>query len=93
MAVHIADDVCEDVKNNSADELLAPHKPDQKPAVANMEVKLVMAAKGGKLRQWTKATLSHCLDVLTANKQETLLCNMPCICWHNGTPSFLMWTV
>ena len=32
--------------------------------MATMQAKVVMAAQSGKLRDWTKATLSRCLDVL-----------------------------
>ena len=64
VAFHIADDVCEDVENNSADEPVTPRKPDQRHDVAKMQAKLVVAAKNGKLGDWTKGTLSHCFDVL-----------------------------
>ena len=64
VAVHGAYEVCEDVGNNSADNLVTPCKTDKKRGVARMQAKLVMAAQSGKLHDWTKATLSHCLDVM-----------------------------
>ena len=63
--MNVADDVCEDGENSSANELATPRKPDKRCGVARMQAKLVMAAQcDGKLRDWTRAALSHCLDVL-----------------------------
>ena len=62
--MNVADDVCEDGESSSADELATPRKPDKGRGVARMQAKLVMATQSGKLRNWTRAALSHCLDVL-----------------------------
>ena len=64
VVVNVVDDVCEDGENNSADELATPRKPDKRRGVARMQAKLVMAEQNGKLCNWTRAALSHCLDVL-----------------------------
>ena len=64
VVVNVVDDVCEEGENNSVDELATPRKPDKGRGVATMQAKLVMAAQNGKLRDWTRAALSHCLDVL-----------------------------
>ena len=63
-SVNVADYVCEDGENNGADELATPRKPNKGRPVARMQAKLVMAAQSGKLRDWSRTTLSHCLDVL-----------------------------
>ena len=62
--MNVADDVCDDGENNSADEWATPRKPDKERHVAKMQAKLVMAAHHGKLRDWTRGALLHCLDVL-----------------------------
>ena len=62
--MNVVDHVCEDGENNSADELATPRKPNKRRGVAKMQAKLVMAAQNGKLRDWTRAELSRCLDVL-----------------------------
>ena len=59
-----ADDVYNEGENNSADELVTPRKPDKGRGVARMHAKLVMAAQNGKLRDWTRGALLHCLEVL-----------------------------
>ena len=64
MVVNVADDVCEDGENSSANELATPGEPDKGRGITEMQATLVMAAQSGKLRDWTRATLSHCLDVL-----------------------------
>ena len=60
----VADDVCEDGENKSADELATPRKPDKRRGIARMQPKLAMAAQNGKLRESTRAALPHCLDAL-----------------------------
>ena len=62
--VNVADDVCEDGQDNSADELAAPLKPNKGCVIARMHAKLVMPAQSGKLPDWSRITLSDCLDVL-----------------------------
>ena len=64
LAVNVADDVCEDGENNSPDEVATPRKPDKGRGVARMQAKLLMAAQSGKLWDWKRALLSHCLNVL-----------------------------
>ena len=64
VVVNVADDVCEEGENNSADESATPRKTHKGRRVARMQAKLVMAARNGKLRDWTRAALSHCLGVL-----------------------------
>ena len=64
VVVNVADDVCEDGENNDVDELATPRKPYKGRGVATMQAKSVMAAQSGKLRDCTRAALSHCLDVL-----------------------------
>ena len=63
VVVNVADDVCEEGWNNIADEPVTPRKLDKGRRVARMHAKLVMVAHNGKLRGWTRAALSHCLDV------------------------------
>ena len=41
-----------------------PRKPDEGHGVAKMQAKLVMATQSGKLWDWTRVALPHCLDVL-----------------------------
>ena len=60
----VAGDVCDEGENNSADELATPRKPDKGRGVARMQAKLVMAAQNGKLSDWTRGALLHCLEVL-----------------------------
>ena len=64
LVVNVVDDVCEEGEINSASELATPHKPNKRHGVARMHAKLVMAAQSGKLREWTRAVLSRCLDAL-----------------------------
>ena len=64
VALQVVDNVCDNMENNGADELVTPRKPNQRCGVARMQAKLVMAATTGKLRDWPKGTVSHCLDVL-----------------------------
>ena len=64
VVVNVADDVCVEGENNSADELATPRKPDKGRRVAKMQAKLVLAAQNGTLRDWTRGALLHCLDVL-----------------------------
>ena len=62
VVVNVADDVCEDGENNSADELATPRKPDKRRGVARMQAKLVMAAQNGKIGQGPRCrTVSMCL--------------------------------
>ena len=62
--MNVADDVCEAGENNSADELATPLKLEKRRDVARMQVKLVMVAQNGKLRDCTRTVLSCFLDVL-----------------------------
>ena len=62
--MNVVEDVYEDGENNSADELAAPCKPDKGRGGARMQAKLITAAQSGKLRHWTMAVLSFCLNVL-----------------------------
>ena len=62
--VNVADYVCDEGENNSADEFTTPRKPDKGCCVARREAKLVMAAHNGKLRDWTRGALLYCPDVL-----------------------------
>ena len=62
--VNVANDVCDEGENNSADELATPCKPDKGRCVARMQAKIVMAAQNGKLCNWTREALSHSLRVL-----------------------------
>ena len=64
VVLNVADDVCKDDENNSADEMATPRKPDKGHGVATMQAKLVMASHSGKLCIWTRAALSRCLNVL-----------------------------
>ena len=48
--MNVADDVCDDRENNSADELATPRKADKGHRVARMQARLVIAAQNGKLR-------------------------------------------
>ena len=64
VVVNVADDVYENGETNSADELATPCKPDKRRGVDRMPAKSVMAAQNGKLRNWTRAALSHYLHVL-----------------------------
>ena len=66
VVVNVADDVCDEGENNSADELATPRKPDKGRGVAMMQATLVMATRNGKQRDWTKGALLNCLDVLGA---------------------------
>ena len=61
---NVADDVCEDGENKSADELATPRKPDKRRGVARMQAKLAMATQNGKLRDCTRAALPLSLDGL-----------------------------
>ena len=61
--MNVADDVCEDGENNSADELATSGKPHKGCAVARILAKWVTATRTGKLWDWTRAKLSHCLDL------------------------------
>ena len=58
----MCDNACDDMQNNSVDELVAPRKPDPMRGVANMQAKLVLAAQFGRLRDGTMGTISHGLD-------------------------------
>ena len=57
-----------------------------------MQAKLVMGAQNGKLRDWTRGALLHCLDLLgvkvagSSHRRGTLLCCMLCLFWHSGMP-------
>ena len=62
--VNVGDDICEDGENNSADELATPCKPNKRRGVARVQAKLVMAAQNGTLRDWSRAALSHYVDML-----------------------------
>ena len=62
--MNVADDACDEGENNSADELATPRKPHKGRGVARVHAKLVMAVQNGKLRDWTRGALLHCLDVL-----------------------------
>ena len=50
VVVTFAGDVCDEGENNSADELVAPRKPDKGRGLSRMQAKLVMATHNGKLR-------------------------------------------
>ena len=67
VVVNVVDDVCDEGENNSADELATSRKPNKGRSVARMQAKLVMAAQNGRLRDWTRGALVHCLDVLGMN--------------------------
>ena len=62
--MNVADDVCDEGENNSADELATTRKPNKGRGVARMQAKLVVATQNGGLRDWTRGALVHCLDVL-----------------------------
>ena len=62
--VNVVDDVCDEGENNSADELATTRNPNKGRSVARMQAKLVMAAENGRLHDWTRGALVHCLDVL-----------------------------
>ena len=62
--MNLADGVCEDGENNNTHELATPQKRNKECVVAKMQAKLVMAAQSSKLRDWSRTTLSHCLNVL-----------------------------
>ena len=64
VVVNVVDDVCDEGESNSADELATARKPNKGHGVARMQAKLVMAAQNGRLRDWTRGALVHCLDVL-----------------------------
>ena len=55
--------VRKDGENSNTDELVAPRELDNRRGVATMHAKLGMAAQKGKVRVWTRATLSYSLDV------------------------------
>ena len=56
--------------NDNAHELATPHKRDKGRPIARVEAKLVMAAQNGKLRDSTRAALSHCLNVVGVKVQS-----------------------
>ena len=58
--------MCDNMENNTANQ----HKPHKKRGVERL--KLAVAAKCGKRRDWTKSTISHCLDVMG----DTHLCHL-----------------
>ena len=60
----VADDICDEGENNSADELVTPRKPDKGRGVARMQAKFVMVAENGKLRDWSRGAMLQCLEVL-----------------------------
>ena len=62
--MNVADDVCDEGENNSADDVVTPRKPDKARGVAKMQAKLVIAAQNGKLHDWRRGTLLQCLEVL-----------------------------
>ena len=64
VVVHVVGDVCDEGENNSADELATTRKPNKGRSVARMQAKLVMAVQNGRVRDWTRVALVHCLDVL-----------------------------
>ena len=66
VVLNVADDVCDEGENNSAEELATPSKPYKGRRVARMPSKLLMAAENGKLFDWTWWALLHYLDVLGA---------------------------
>ena len=57
VVVSVADDVCDEGENNSANELVTPRKADKGRGVARIQAKLVMAAHNGKLRDWSWGAL------------------------------------
>ena len=63
VVVSVADDVCDEGENNSADDLVTQGKPDKGRGVSRMQAKLVMAAQNGKLGDWTRGALLQCLEV------------------------------
>ena len=90
----VAGDVCDEGENNSAHELATPRKPDKGRGVARMQAKLVMAAQNGKLSDWTRGALLHCLEVLgvkvagSSNQRQMrdLAMQHALPCWHSGMP-------
>ena len=100
-AVNVVDHVCEVDENNNATKMCTSCKPNKGRVVAGMQAKLVMAAESGKVRDWPRTTLSHCLDWLgvtlpsgtNRQQQEILLCSMPRLCWHRGMPLCPIWTM
>ena len=62
--MNVVGDVCDEGENNSADELATTRKPNKGRSVARMQAKLVMAVQNGRVRDWTRVALVHCLDVL-----------------------------
>ena len=99
VAVNVAD-VLEDGENNNADELATPRRPGKGRRVATIKAKFVLASQGVKPRDWTRATLSHCLDLLGvkvpsgSNRQQAreIAMQHALACWHTGMPLCLIRT-
>ena len=88
--VPIVDDAFDDMESNSRDEPVAPRKPDLKCGVIKIQAKLALATKFGRLRDWLKIAISHCLDQVAApvNRARTSPCTMHHLCLPIGMPLF-----
>ena len=62
--MNVVGDVCHEGENNRAHELATTRKPNKGRSVARMQAKLAMAVQNGRVRDWTRVALVHCLDVL-----------------------------